>query len=246
MVDETKEAPTRHWVRWLTLFGSASLITLWVPSCLYDDSKPCGDDLKFDGDVERCVCPEGSIYSPTGCIKCGEHAIVQGAACVCDEGYAQASDGSCQEVVTGSGGSSTTGSTTGSTATTSGGGESGGGGEGGESADDGTTTETATSTTSTTGSTPECTINDDCETTEICDAGVCRPPTGWGAACTTSDDCADFEAGFCDAYQHTCTVSDCTSSPKTCPAGFDCCDLSAIPDYAIMCIPAGFCQTPAP
>jgi len=224
MVDQTKEAPTRHWVRWLTLAGSASFITLWVPSCLYDDSKPCGDDLKFDGDVERCVCPEGSVYSPTGCIKCAEHAIVQGTACVCDEGYADPGDGTCQVDM----GTSTTSSST-----------TGGGGEGGEGADGGST--------STTGSAPECTVSDDCDPTEICDAGVCRPPTGWGATCAVDGtECDGLEADFCDPYAHTCTVSNCTSSPKTCPAGFDCCDLSAIPDYAIMCIPAGFCQTPAP
>lgn len=247
MVDEAKETPTRHWVRWLTLAGSASFITLWVPSCLYDDSKPCGDDLKFDGDVGRCVCPQGSVYSPTGCIKCGEHQIVQGAMCVCEEGYIGAADGSCLVDPTST--STSTSTSSGTSSTTGGGGESGAGGEGGAGADGGedTTTETATSTSSTTGAAPECTVNDDCEATELCDAGVCRQPTGWGATCATNDECAGFEADLCDAFQLKCTVSNCTNTPNTCPAAYDCCDFSAVPPFnAIMCIPAGYCPTPAP
>lgn len=209
MVEGTKEASMRRWVRWLTLGGSISFLAVAGPSCMYDKSNPCGDDLVVEKDAdgnERCVCPAGTIYSPTGCVECGPNQIVQGAACVCDEGYTMGADGKCQEI------SST-----------------------GAAGDTGT------------GSEPECAVNDDCDTTEICAAGVCRQPTGWGATCTTSDDCAGFEANFCDTFQGGCTVSNCTNVPNTCPAGYDCCDLSAVAGFAIMCIPTGpYCSTPAP
>ncbi|HEY6728352.1 MAG TPA: hypothetical protein VI197_30285 [Polyangiaceae bacterium] len=236
MVEGTKEAFGRHWVRWLTLGGSVGFLTLVGPSCMYDKNNPCGDDLvvKKDADGnERCVCPPQTIYSPTGCIECGPNQIVQGTACVCDEGYTMGANGTCEEIA-GSGGSTSTGTTGPNTSST---GSSGAAGEGGED----------TTTTSTTGSAPECTVNDDCAPAEICAAGVCRPPTGWGSPCSTNDECAGFEAAFCDTFQMGCTVSNCSNVPDTCPAGFDCCDLSATPGFAIMCIPTGpYCPTPAP
>lgn len=257
MVEGTKEAVRRRWVRWLTLGGTVGFLALAGSSCMYDKNKPCGDDWDVDKDANgnpRCVCPEGSVYSPTGCIECGEHQIVQGAACVCEEGFIMGSDNTCQEAPPDT---STTSSTTGaggtgnssSSGTTGESGAAGAAGEGG--AGDSTSTESTTtdggSTTSTTGSAPECAANDDCDPTEICDAGVCRLPTGWGSACDTNDQCAGFEAGWCDTYQHACTVSDCTSTPKTCPAAYDCCDLTGFgAGFTIMCIPAGFCTTPAP
>jgi hypothetical protein len=98
-------------------------------------------------------------------------------------------------------------------------------------------------------------VNDDCpvpaapgDPAQICDAGVCRPPTGWGKPCTPDGgECAGLEADFCDSFQMGCTVSNCSNVPDTCPAGYDCCDLSAYPGFAIMCIPAGpYCGNPAP
>lgn len=276
MVEGTKEAFRRRWVRWLTLGGTVGFLALAGSSCMYDKDKPCGDDWDVDKDANgnpRCVCPVGSVYSPTGCIECGENQIVQGAACVCEEGFIMGSDNTCQEAppdtstassTTGAGGTSNTGSggsgngngngnTNGST--TGQAGAAGAGGEGG-AGDDGTSTENTSteststdggSTTSTTGSTPECTVNVDCGATEICDAGVCRNPTGWGAACTTSDECAGFEAGFCDAFQMKCTVSNCSNVPDTCPGAYECCDLTGFGEgFAIMCIPDGYCTTPAP
>lgn len=235
MVEGSNEASRRHWVRWLTLGGSLSFLALVGPSCMYDKNKPCGDDLEVDKDADgnpRCVCPAGSIYSPTGCVECGENQIVQGTQCVCDEGYVMGANGKCEEIA-GSGGATSTGTTS----------AAGAGG------DDGTTT------TSTTGSMPECTVNDDCpapaafgDPALICDAGACRQPTGWGTPCSADGgECAGLEAGHCDTYQMACTIANCSNTPNTCPSGFDCCDFTGVPGFdALMCIPAGFCQTPAP
>lgn len=206
MVEGTKEASKRHWVRWLTLGGSVSLLLLVGASCAYDKDNRCGDDLVFDEENEVCVCPVGTLYSPTGCTACGEHEILQGAECVCEEGYAEGADGTCEEI------------------------PGGAGGEGGEG-------------NSTTGPTPECTVNDDCEAGEICEAEACTPVTGFGAACTEQDQCADFEASYCDTYQSKCTISDCTVAPDSCPSAYDCCDLSLF-GFAIMCIPEGGCPAP--
>ncbi|HEU5073051.1 MAG TPA: hypothetical protein VFU02_02745 [Polyangiaceae bacterium] len=232
MVEGTKEASRRHWVRWLTLGGSVSFLLLVGASCAYDKNNPCGDDLEFDEDNNVCVCPAGTLYSPTGCIECGEHEILQGAECVCEEGYTRGTDNVCHEDMGSGGATSTSTSTTTSTTTA---GESGAGGEGGDGAES-----TSTEGTSTTGSVPDCTVNDDCETNEICDAGACRIPDGFGAACTVPDDCADSEATFCDSFQMKCTVQGCTVSPDSCPVGYDCCDLSAFA-FPVMCIPAGAC-----
>lgn len=221
MVEDTKEAFSRHWVRWLTLGGSISFLALMGASCAYDKNERCGDDLEFDKDNEYCVCPAGTLYTPTGCIECGENELLQGAECVCKEGYTRGTNDVCQEDM-GSGGATST-STTNTT------GESGAGGEG-----------TSTDGGSTTGSEPDCTVNDDCEAGEICDAGACRAPTGFGAACTVPEDCADSESTFCDSIQMKCTVQDCTVAPDSCPAGYDCCDLSAFA-FPVMCIPAGAC-----
>ena len=276
MVEGTKEAVRRRWVRWLTLGGTVGFLALAGSSCMYDKDKPCGDDWDVDKDANgnpRCVCPMGSVYSPTGCIECGENQIVQGAACVCEEGFIMGSDNTCQEAPPDTASTSSTGTTnttgaggTGNSTTGSGStGESGAAGAGGEggAGDDGSSTESTSteststdggSTTSTTGSTPACTVNNDCPAGEICDAGACRAPTGWGAACTTNDECAGFEAQFCDAFQMKCTISNCSNTPATCPGGYVCCDLTGFgAGFAIMCIlesgpnaPNGYCTTPAP
>jgi len=253
MVEGTKEAVRRRWVRWLTLGGTVGFLALAGSSCMYDKDKPCGDDWDVDKDANgnpRCVCPEGSVYSPTGCIECGEHQIVQGAACVCEEGFIMGSNNVCQEAPpdTSTSSSTTTGAGgTGSNTTSGTTGESGAGGEGGGdgSNTESTSTDGGSTTSSTTGSTPECAVNGDCAAEQICDAGVCRAPTGWGTACDTTDQCAGFEADFCDTYQHKCTISNCTNAPATCPATYECCDVTSF-GGTIQCIPVGFCLSPVP
>lgn len=95
----------RHWARWLGITVATASVSLTAPSCLYDDSKVCGDDLEVYGDNERCICPEGSVYTPDGCITCGEHQIVQGTQCVCEEGYEPTGPGgACEEVPPSTGG----------------------------------------------------------------------------------------------------------------------------------------------
>lgn len=39
-----------------------------VPACAYDPDHRCGDDLAVYGDNERCVCPEGTVFSTNRCV----------------------------------------------------------------------------------------------------------------------------------------------------------------------------------
>jgi hypothetical protein len=71
-----------------------------------------------------------------------------------------------------------------------------------------------------------------------------RPPTGQGAACESADDCASFEATYCETRQgHVCLVQGCTLGGNDCFSGWQCCDLSAFLG-AVLCIPEGNCPAP--
>jgi hypothetical protein len=77
---------------WTPLFG------LTVLSCLVDADAPCGD-VFVEADDGSCMCPEGTVPGgERGCSACGEHEIVSGVQCVCEEGFARtSSDEACLE-----------------------------------------------------------------------------------------------------------------------------------------------------
>jgi len=65
------------------------------------------------------------------------------------------------------------------------------------------------------------------------DAGSEPLPTGMGEACETHDDCADYEADYCDGPPYIpgyCTLSDCTVDPNDCPSDYICCALILAPE----------------
>lgn len=73
--------------------------------------------------------------------------------------------------------------------------------------------------------------------------GVTKP-TGEDESCMTHDDCAGFEASFCDSFvTFTCLVPNCTLAPDNCFAGKECCDLSSF-GLPTLCIADGACTTP--
>ena len=52
-------------------------------------------------------------------------------------------------------------------------------------------------------------------------------PTGLGEACSSNDDCADYDADYCDqppGSVGTCTVKDCNLDPDDCPLDYTCCE----------------------
>jgi hypothetical protein len=87
-----------------------------------------------------------------------------------------------------------------------------------------------------------CTANADCTTGWSCevDAGThfCKqPPTGQGAHCDTSADCAGNEATFCENLQsHTCLLEKCATHENVCPNEWSCCDLTSLIG-ASLCVP---------
>jgi hypothetical protein len=69
-------------------------------------------------------------------------------------------------------------------------------------------------------------------------------PTGEGQPCASEADCAGFEASFCEIYvSRTCLVSGCSLSPDSCPAGEECCDVTAVGLVGLptLCLAAGLC-----
>jgi hypothetical protein len=68
-------------------------------------------------------------------------------------------------------------------------------------------------------------------------------PTGLGASCSSSADCAAYEATYCESFQsHTCQVEGCTLEPDDCYPGSICCDLTAF-GMPTLCVPEGQCPT---
>jgi hypothetical protein len=80
----------------------------------------------------------------------------------------------------------------------------------------------------------------------IGDAGVidASMPTGLGATCQSSADCAAYQATYCETFQsHTCLIQDCAANPSICPAGWGCC--TSVTRYGLptLCIPDGECPS---
>jgi hypothetical protein len=192
--------------------------------CLYDSDKPCGDDLAVYGDNLRCVCPEGTAYTPSGCVACGEHEVVTATGCACEDGFSRPAPGeACSETPSGLGADCDPAApaceapydhcelaSSGGYCTTSG-----------------------------------CTTSADCEGGYACnEASVCqRPPVGLGTPCTGPADCAGTEATFCDlVVTMSCQVQGCQLDPNDCFSGFECCDLSMFGVPEPLCVAAGACM----
>jgi hypothetical protein len=69
-----------------------------------------------------------------------------------------------------------------------------------------------------------------------------RAPTGLGASCESSADCAGYDATYCETFQsHTCFIQNCTSDPGICPAGWSCCETVTRYGLPTLCLPDGNC-----
>jgi hypothetical protein len=225
-----------RWFRGILLATFAGVGACLAPSCLYDKDTACGEELKAYGDNERCVCPADSVYTPQGCVQCGEHEVATAAGCQCELGYARPAAGEpCQEQ-SGAGGA----------------GGAGAGGELGVECDpeaeppgceapyDHCEPNAGTGYCTNAG----CASSQDCDAGHACnDAAVCqRPPSGLGQSCTSDADCQGNEAAFCDTFMlMSCQVAGCSVDPDDCFPGYECCDLSAF-GLGALCIPEGACM----
>lgn len=78
------------------------------------------------------------------------------------------------------------------------------------------------------------------------DAGTAAAPTGQGASCTTSADCAGFDATYCITLQppNQCLVQGCATGASRCTSDRDCCDFGSFAALAStngLCVPTGTC-----
>lgn len=193
--------------------------------CVLDTDDRCGpNEVIFEGD-ERCVCVEGAAYTPDGCVPCGANEVVSATGCICEPGYLRGDDGVCAEVI---------------------------GGIGSACSSDEECTHP---------SYPHCQLGGGggyC-TSQNCDAGCeggfscnlaaaptyCqRPPTGAGTPCASDADCATFDASYCELFvSGTCLVRDCSVTPESCAAGFECCSFPGlVPPIPNLCLAEGLCQ----
>ena len=130
--------------------------------------------------------------------------------------------------------------------------------DGGESNTDGegdSASETATDTESggDTGEAPvACDNGADCEDGDFCDltldTPVCLPPpSGQGATCTSDDDCAGYDADYCESFvSGACLKSDCSPELDNCSPGYHCCDFQFM-GLPALCVDetlsGGICRT---
>ena len=88
-----------------------------------------------------------------------------------------------------------------------------------------------------------CASNDDCEEDQYCDLSLESPscvmtPSGVGQPCTSHDDCANFQADYCDAtISQICLVQGCDIQLENCSPGYKCCDFHGLADWDVsLCI----------
>ncbi|HEY3498591.1 MAG TPA: hypothetical protein VGK73_28065 [Polyangiaceae bacterium] len=220
----------RHEKDRLRWFGVVCLIVAGraLPGCLYDPDDRCDDGMVFSEELQLCICPVGSAFTPDGCVACGEHELPGATGCECEPGFTRpATGGACQEAPEIPAGL-------------------------GEPCDPAAPACTspfdhcepapAGGYCTSTG----CASNDDCQGGYVCNtvSSACqKPPVGLGQACTTDADCAGNEATYCDAFvSHACQVQGCNPDADNCFAGFECCDLSAFAVPQPLCIPQGACM----
>lgn len=215
---------TRERGGWLGI-AALALLAQAMPGCIYDSDNRCGDGMELDSAQGLCVCAAGYAYTPTGCVKCGEHEVTSANGCVCEDGFSRpTADAACVETPSGLGlacdpAASTCAAPYDHCEPSSG-------------ADAGYCTSS-------------CATSDDCTGGYACNAdSVCqRPPVGLNKSCTSPDDCAGTEATFCDTFQtHACQVQGCQLDPNNCFVGYECCDLSAFGLPEPLCVPQGLCM----
>lgn len=201
------------------------MAALLLSGCVYDSGERCEKGQVLFDDL-RCVCAEGSVLGPNGCVPCGEHEVPGEGECVCADGYSRVSaEAACELAVTGQGNACSAEVPCTDAAYS----------QCQEGAGGGYCTNTG------------CTTSEDCSGGYACDVevspSICRrPPLGANQACTTSADCAGTEATFCDAViTHSCRVEGCSLAPDNCFEGTECCDLSGFGVPLPICVAEGGC-----
>ncbi len=201
-----------------------------MAACLYDESDRCGPNQELSG-TQACVCVDGLVLVGTSCVPCPEHELEVDGACQCEIDYERPVEGqACAPIVVGglgAGCSSTQPCVDPVFDTCKAGGVAG---------------QYCTS--------EGCAADGDCDAGYACnlrgEKSFCeREPLGQGDECASSADCAGGDASFCEVFQnHVCLVPDCSLQNDDCFAGWQCCDLTALPVSGLpasVCAPEGMC-----
>lgn len=212
--------------RWSTRALTLALAALIAEACTYDEDDRCGDNqVLFDSST--CICAPGYVMNGPECVACGDNEVPSAAGCVCAESYSRATPESPCEAIPGGVGDACDAQTPCT-----------------NPAYDHCQMGSATSGYCTSSG---CTTSAECTGGYACDTAASpsfckRPPVGAGEACTSSADCADGDATFCDAVRtHSCLVQGCTLAPNDCFEGTVCCDLSRFGVPLPICVAQGGC-----
>lgn len=198
------------------------LLSASAAGCILTNDKCDAHQVEVPGDYAICVCEENAApnSSGAGCTPCGENEVVKDRVCTCQAGFVRASGtGICTASAIGASCSSAPCSA-----------------EFPFCYGEGTPAAYCTRR--------DCASNADCPESWSCEnsAGTryCRKaPSGLGVSCTSSPDCAAYEASYCEAFQsHTCFIQGCAVGTATCPNEWLCCDYALLVNSPLStCIP---------
>lgn len=202
-------------------FTSIALSVLLVaPACLVDLDDRCGEHQRYDAEAEVCLCEADYARQGDACVRCGENEVSAADGCVCAEGFSRPGAGEACEAA------SALGEPCASDA------------DCGERYDHCALAEDAKEGYCTASG---CSTEADCPTDFGCNTrrspSFCeRPPEGLGTPCTSADDCAGFEASYCESVSAgVCLVNDCAPNPDKCHGDWVCCDIGLLSQS--LCIP---------
>jgi hypothetical protein len=208
-----------HGSKWRRRFAALPFILLLTSvSCVYDADDRCGENQVYEDG--HCACAAGFGLYEQECRSCEENEVGNPTGpCECEDGLVRAGEGEpCIEAV-------------GMTCSVD---------------DDCTNSEFShcqLEDDSGYCTKADCTAGgDDCPGSYACndrsDPAFCeRPPTGLGTACSSNEDCAEFEAAYCESItQQACVVEGCAADPAICHGDWVCCDITIID--------ASFCTPP--
>lgn len=199
----------------LGTFGVAQLFG----GCLYDADARCRENQELSSSDHTCVCVDGAVQIGNSCVMCAENEVPGDGECVCDEGYERNGAGVCVSALAGFGEACT---------------------------DDSDCPEVGAERCVDTDNGSICTV--DCETAADCPSPAgceidaaepfCVPgPSGFDVPCTSTDECAEFDASYCETMlENKCKVT-CKDDPGVCHGDFACCDYSSLIGAALCISP---------
>ncbi|MDF3067761.1 MAG: hypothetical protein K0R38_3362 [Polyangiaceae bacterium] len=213
------ERPKRAGAGWrgvfLALGGAAA-----AQGCLVDLDDRCGKNQHYDASSEVCVCDAELAREGGECVRCGANETGSADGCVCVEGFSRANAESACEA----------GAVLGEPCEID--------ADCGEGYDHCALEPGAEAGYCTASG---CSTEADCPTDYGCNTRpsptYCeRPPQGLGTPCTSGDDCAGFEASYCETVSaQACLVNDCAPDPDKCHGDWVCCDIGLLSQS--LCIP---------